>query len=112
MVSCGTKKTTETAVNDSDSTDISAPSEVVEQVVNELSIGSKAPDFNLKGVDGNMHRLDEYKDSEVLVVVFTCNHCPTAQAYEERIKSVVYDYKEKKLSLTRHCTEFVPNRSL
>ncbi len=52
----------------------------------KLQIGDAAPAFtNLPGVDGKMHSLSEYKDKEVLVVAITCNHCPVAQAYEDRI---------------------------
>ena len=53
-----------------------------------LRIGSRAPDFDLPGVDGGNHRLADFGGSQVLVVVFTCNHCPTAQAYEARIKKL------------------------
>jgi thiol-disulfide isomerase/thioredoxin len=42
-----------------------------------------------------MHRLADYADARILVIVFTCNHCPTAQAYEERIKKLAADYKDK-----------------
>ncbi len=41
-----------------------------------LSIGEKAPDFQLKGTDGKMYSLSEFSDREVLVIFFTCNHCP------------------------------------
>lgn len=58
-----------------------------------LEIGNKAPDFNLPGVDGQMHSLSEFNDHSILVVIFTCNHCPTAQSYEERIISLVNDYQ-------------------
>ncbi len=60
-----------------------------------LAIGSPLPDFNLKGVDDKMHTPAEYASAKILMVVFTCNHCPTAQAYEERIKSIQADYKAK-----------------
>lgn len=60
-----------------------------------LAIGSKAPDFSLPGTDGKTYTLADFASSEVLVVIFTCNHCPTAQAYEERIKQLVTDYKGK-----------------
>jgi peroxiredoxin len=63
--------------------------------IKTLEIGAKAPDFRLPGVDGKMHRLAEYDKAKVLVIVFTCNHCPTAQAYEERIKKLAADYKDK-----------------
>lgn len=71
------------------------PQAVPEQEVKTLTVGSKAPDFNLPGVDGKFHKLNEYEASDVLVILFTCNHCPTAQAYEGRIKSVTSDYKDK-----------------
>jgi peroxiredoxin len=64
-----------------------------------LSIGSKAPDFNLKGVDGKMYSLKSFASAKVLVIVFTCNHCPTAQAYEDRILAIDKKYKSKGVSL-------------
>ena len=67
--------------------------------VKTLEIGAGAPDFNLPGVDGKMHRLAEYDKAKVLVIVFTCNHCPTAQAYEQRIKKLAADYREKGVML-------------
>lgn len=60
-----------------------------------LAIGEKAPDFSLPGVDGKTYTLQSFADAKILVVVFTCNHCPTAQAYEDRIKQLVTDYKSK-----------------
>jgi peroxiredoxin len=60
-----------------------------------LAIGAAAPDFSLPGVDDKTHALAEYKDAKVLALVFLCNHCPTAQAYEERIKTLVHDYKDR-----------------
>ena len=67
--------------------------------IKTLEIGTKAPDFRLPGVDGKMHRLAEFDKAKVLVIVFTCNHCPTAQAYEERIKKLTADYKDKGVAL-------------
>lgn len=60
-----------------------------------LEIGSKAPDFNLPGVDGKTYSLKDFEKAPVLVVIFSCNHCPTAQAYEGRIIDLVKDYKSK-----------------
>ena len=60
-----------------------------------LAIGAKAPDFSLPGVDGKTYTLQSFSDAKILVVVFTCDHCPTAQAYEDRIKQLVNDYKSK-----------------
>jgi peroxiredoxin len=63
--------------------------------VTPLAIGQPAPDFDLPGVDGKSHRLAEYAASPVLVVLFTCDHCPTAQAVEGRVKSMVEAYRAK-----------------
>jgi peroxiredoxin len=60
-----------------------------------LEIGSKAPDFKLPGVDGKTYSLASFKTANILVIVFTCNHCPTAQAYEERIIQLTKDYESK-----------------
>jgi thiol-disulfide isomerase/thioredoxin len=60
-----------------------------------LKPGAKAPAFDLPGVDGRNWKLSDFDSSKILVVIFTCNHCPTAQYYEERIKKLVADYKDK-----------------
>ena len=64
-----------------------------------LEIGSVAPDFRLKGVDDKMHSLSDFASSKVLVVVFNCNHCPTAQAYQERLNNIYSNYTPKGMSL-------------
>jgi len=60
-----------------------------------LKIGSPAPNFELPGVDGAIHKLADYSSSPILVVVFTCNHCPIAQMYERRIAELAADYKDR-----------------
>src|SRR6267143_4468918 len=64
-----------------------------------LAVGSAAPDFSLPGVDGKIHRLADYAASPVLVVVFTCNHCPIAQMYEERIEQLETDYSRRGVAI-------------
>src|SRR5580693_7299587 len=59
-----------------------------------LALGSAAPNFELPGVDGAIHKLADYSSSQILVVVFTCNHCPIAQMYEQRIAQLAADYKD------------------
>lgn len=71
------------------------PQDVPEQDVKRLPIGAPAPDFHLPGVDGEFYSLEDFKDAKVLVIIFTCNHCPTAQAYEDRIIRLVDDYKNQ-----------------
>jgi len=60
-----------------------------------LPLGSPAPDFSLPGVDGKTHSLADYASSPILVVVFTCNHCPIAQMYEQRIQQLDSDYRDR-----------------
>jgi len=64
-----------------------------------LAIGSPAPDFALPGIDGKTHRLADYSRAKVLAIVFTCNHCPTAQLYESRIKKLAEDYRGNGVTL-------------
>jgi thiol-disulfide isomerase/thioredoxin len=62
----------------------------------ELKIGDAAPNFSgIVGTDDKEHALKDYKSAKLLVLVFTCNHCPVAQAYEERLVKLSKDYKEK-----------------
>ena len=60
-----------------------------------LALASTAPDFSLPGIDDKTHALKDFAGSKILVIVFTCNHCPTAQAYEERLKKLTSDYQPK-----------------
>lgn len=62
---------------------------------NTLKIGSPTPDFNLPGIDGKKYSLSSFKDKNALIVIFSCNHCPYVQAYEDRIKQLQQDYKTK-----------------
>ncbi len=64
-----------------------------------LAIGSKAPDFKLPGTDGGIYSLASFSKAKLLVIVFTCNHCPTAQAYEDRMIQLATDYKNKSVSI-------------
>jgi peroxiredoxin len=64
-----------------------------------LEIGDKAPDFSLPGVDDKTYSLDDFAKAKLLAIIFTCNHCPTAQAYEERIIRLHADYKDKGVAL-------------
>ena len=60
-----------------------------------LAIGAKAPDFDLPGVDGKRYSLASFKDKKAVVVMFTCNHCPYVQAYEERLIAIQRDYADR-----------------
>jgi len=64
-----------------------------------LALGADAPDFSLPGIDGKTYNLSSFSTSPYLLVVFTCNHCPTAQAYEERLIAITRDYQSKGLAV-------------
>jgi thiol-disulfide isomerase/thioredoxin len=68
---------------------------MAEEGIRTLEIGAAAPDFRLPATDGRSYTLADFAGSPLLVVIFTTNHCPTAQAYEERIKQMVRDYGDK-----------------
>jgi peroxiredoxin len=76
-----------------------APNAVAAAEVRTLPIGAEAPDFRLPGVDERTYSLKDFGKAEVLIVVFTCNHCPTAQAYEDRIIRLHSDYRDKGVAL-------------
>jgi peroxiredoxin len=67
--------------------------------MNTLRIGDQAPGFRLTGVDGRTHSLEEFVGKPVLVVVFSCNHCPYVQAYEDRMISIQTDYQPRGVQL-------------
>jgi thiol-disulfide isomerase/thioredoxin len=67
--------------------------------IKTLPIGAAAPDFRLPGIDGRKYSLNDFSRAKILIVVFTCNHCPTAQYYEDRLKQIVVDYKNKGVAL-------------
>ncbi len=94
---CG--KTTETEVQtEASSTFVANPQVVAEKPIAKLSIGDQAPPFNLPDVDGKFHKLEDFGDKDVLVINFTCNHCPTAQAYEDRYIDLVKEYEGKSVA--------------
>ncbi len=75
------------------------PERVDMQEVQTLKIGDSAPEFNLPDVHGTFYSLNDFNSYELLVIVFTCNHCPTAQAYEERLIDFTSDYSEKSVAV-------------
>jgi thiol-disulfide isomerase/thioredoxin len=75
------------------------PVKLEKQEVVTLKIGEEAPDFSLPDVSGKYYSLEDFKKAKVLVVLFSCNHCPTAQAYEERVIIFTDEYKDKEVEL-------------
>jgi thiol-disulfide isomerase/thioredoxin len=72
---------------------------LVAQDPETLAIGAPAPDFSHTGIDGKTYSLESFSDAKVLTIVFTANHCPTAQAYEDRIRKLVEDFPDGQMQL-------------
>lgn len=64
-------------------------------VSNGYQPGDKATDFKLKSVDGKMYSMADYKDAKGFIIVFTCNTCPFAVKYEDRVNSLAKKYAAK-----------------
>jgi peroxiredoxin len=75
------------------------PVKIPRQDVVTLKIGETAPDFNLPDISGKFYTLSSFNQYELLVIVFTCNHCPTAQAYEQRLIEFTKDYSNKSVGV-------------
>ena len=60
-----------------------------------LSVGDKASDFSLANVDGKMISMDSYDNAKGFIVIFTCNNCPYAKAYQERIAELHHVFNKK-----------------
>ncbi len=64
-----------------------------------LKLGSKLPEFNLPATDRKNYFPDSFADKKALIVIFSCNHCPYVQAYEDRIKQIQEDYASKGVAI-------------
>jgi peroxiredoxin len=66
----------------------------------KVDIGDKAAAWeDLKGTDGKTHSMDDYKNADVLVIAFSCNHCPVANAYEERFNKLAETFAGRKVRM-------------
>ncbi|MBB2144726.1 redoxin domain-containing protein [Pedobacter sp. LMG 31464] len=68
---------------------------IMTKAQNGYQIGDVASDFNLKNVDGKSVSLANYKDAKGYIIVFTCNTCPVAQAYQDRVEALNKEYAPK-----------------
>jgi peroxiredoxin len=66
---------------------------------NKLKIDSVIPNFSLKGIDDKIYNLQSFFDREILIVIFSCNHCPYVQAYEDRIISLQKQFEKDKVQI-------------
>lgn len=106
LVSCNSNKQSEN--NSAGNLFVPHPQYVEKQEVKTLKIGMEAPDFTLPDMNGNQVSLKDFSDAKVLVVVFTCLHCPTAQAYEDRLIRYTADYKDRGVQVVA----IMPNSNL
>ena len=68
---------------------------IIAQAQNGYEVGDVAADFSLKNIDGEMVSMADMADAKGFIVVFTCNHCPYAKLYEDRIIELDNEFKEK-----------------
>src|SRR3984957_4488325 len=79
----------------------------------KVEIGQAAPKFEgLIGVDGKSHSLGDYKSAKVLVIAFTCNHCPVAQMYEDRFIRFARAQKKRGVVFIAISSSLLPPDSL
>jgi peroxiredoxin len=64
-----------------------------------LQLGAVAPDFGLPGVDGKEYALESFKQAKILIVVFSCNHCPAAIGSEDRMIQLHTDYQPRGVAM-------------
>jgi peroxiredoxin len=64
-----------------------------------LQLGQTAPDFDLPAVDGKNYSLSSFKNSKILIVMFSCNHCPYVTGCEDRIIKLYNDFKSRNVEL-------------
>ncbi|TKJ41830.1 thioredoxin family protein [candidate division LCP-89 bacterium B3_LCP] len=80
----------------------------------KIAIGTPCPDFDLPAVDGNRYKLSDFTDKDVLIVIFTCNHCPYAVAVEDRIIQLRQDlegYSAQMVGICSNDPNYVPQDS-
>ena len=68
-------------------------------IMSYIPLGTTSPDFHLKATDNNFYNLSSFSDKNILVVMFTCNHCPFVKAYEDRLIKIQEDYSNRSVSL-------------
>jgi peroxiredoxin len=77
-----------------------------------LPLQSEAPSFKLKGTDGKVHSLDDFKDAKALVIFFTCNHCPYVFGSDEVTRATADKFKKQGavfVGINSNCTDDYPD---
>ncbi len=97
--SCNNTTQSQETATTFDSAFVARPVAVHKQEVKTLEIGQVAPGFRLPDVNGKFVSLNDFNKTDLLVIIFHCNHCPTAQAYEDRMIQFTNDYKNKSVAV-------------
>lgn len=98
FTACSNADSQQTAAKANTETSENAEAKAVKVVNDEgkgYKVGDKATDFKLKNIDGKMVSLSDYTDAKGFIVTFTCNHCPYAVMYEDRLIDLHNRYAEK-----------------
>ena len=75
----------------------------------KLKVGDAAPQWTgIVGTDDKPHGLADFKEAKAVVIVFTCNHCPVATAYQDRLVALQKDYKDKGVQVVAICVSKGP----
>jgi peroxiredoxin len=69
-----------------------------------LSLGTTAPDFELPGTGGKTYTLNSFSGAKALLIVFTCNHCPYALAFEDRFIRIANEFSSQGLATLFICS--------
>jgi peroxiredoxin len=78
-----------------------------------VKIGDAAPAWSgIQATDGKLHGLADLKDAKLVVLVFTCNHCPVAQGYEDRLVALQKDYQSKGVEVVAVNVNNIPDDRL
>lgn len=93
FTACNDVNNTKGKAEDADTTARSAAPAATSTMPEGYKVGDEASDFSLKNIDGQMVSLAQMTDAKGYIVIFTCNHCPYAKAYEGRILDLDKKYK-------------------
>ena len=64
-----------------------------------MKIGDFGINFTLPGVDEKSHSFNQYQNKKILIIIFSCNHCPYVQAWEDRIIKIQTDYRKEDVQI-------------
>lgn len=70
----------------------------------KIAIGTPAPDFSLKGVEGKSYSLSAFRQAKAVVIMFICSHCPYVRAIEDRMIALAHDYQPKGVQFIGICS--------